>query len=218
MTEAPQVRQALRESIRDIEPDGFRSRLRSALSDRPVTPGVLTVRTALAIDGTVNVEAAAYRGAGVQLSYEGLALTRSIVDEDPWVNGDPEDGDVDVLAAGELVAKGFYHLAHTGVRDRAVEIVRRFGRNHSGADRPRESSLEFDVIGLAIETGADLAGPTVPPGLLEYADDLAADLESDPLPEHEEALAGVDEEIERIVTTADPMAADDRSQSSTLDR
>jgi hypothetical protein len=224
MEEAPRVREALRESLREVDPDPFRARLERTLEGRPLTPGVLTVRTASAIDPTAATDAAAHRAAGVQLTYEGLRLTRRLVETEPWPPAGEGDPDVDVVAAEVLVAKGLNQLAHTGVRGRVVEIIRRFGRIHSrpldgeGTDvsvDAGEPSLEADFVVLAIAAGADLAAQTVPPGLIEYARELAAEIDADPLPDGD-AIADVDENVERIVAAVEP-PADDRSRSSTLD-
>ncbi|GAB3691774.1 hypothetical protein GCM10028857_29580 [Salinarchaeum chitinilyticum] len=221
MEEAPRVREALRESLRSIDPDPFRARLERTLEGRPLTPGVLTVRTARAIDGAVSAETAAHRAAGVQLTYEGLRLTRRLVETEPWPPAGEGDPDVDVVAAEVLVAKGLNQLAHTGVRGRVVEIIRRFGRTHSrGAEESpagdaAEPTLEADFVVLAIAAGADLAVQTVPPGLIEYARELAADIDADPLPD-DDRIADVDGNVERIVAAVEP-SAEDRSRSSTMD-
>lgn len=228
MEEAPRVRAAIEDLLRDVEPEPFRERLLRTLERRHPTPGVLTVRTALAVDGAVAVETAADRAAGVQLTYEGLRLTRHLLEEEPWSStGEPtaqdarssdgalpaeDDPDVDLVAAEVLVAKGIDQLAHTGVRKRVVEVVQRFGRVNSPGGPPADPPLESDVVVLALAAGADLAAQTVPPGLVEYARDLASDLDDQP----DDALADVAEDVERIVAAAEP-SAEDRSRSSTMD-
>lgn len=215
MEEAPRVREALYESLRAVEPAPFRTRLERTLEGRPLTPGVLTVRTARAADATVAREAATERAVGVQLTYEGLRLTRRLVETEPWPPAGEGDPDVDVVAAEVLVAKGLNQLAHTGVRGRVVEIVRRFGRSHAREADAGEPSLEADFVVLAVEAGAELAAPTVPPGLVEYARELAAEIEADPLPSGG-PIEDVAADVERIVAAAEP-AAEDRSRSSTMD-
>lgn len=220
MDEITHVNEALQESLADIEPDSFRERLGDVLDAVSLTPGVLTVRTARAIDPGVEAEVAAMRGAGVQLSYEGLRLTRSLIRAEPWAeDGADTSHDIDLLAAEVLVARGFYHLSDTGVATDAVEIVRRFGRNQTHerrADGPEiDRSLEVDVIDLAVRAGADLATGTVPPVLDSYGADLARELEAEPLPEPEDALPGVEERIATLVTA--PGSDDPGSQSSTID-
>jgi len=215
MEEAPRVREALYESLHEVEPAPFCARLERTLEGRPLTPGVLTVRTATAVDPTVAPEAAAERAVGVQLTYEGLRLTRRLVETEPWPPAGEGDPDVDVVAAEVLVAKGLNQLAHTGVRGRVVEIVRRFGRTNAREADAGEPSLEADFVVLAVEAGADLVAPTVPPGLVEYARELAEEVEADPLPA-DGPIAGVAADVERIVAAAEP-AAEDRSRSSTMD-
>lgn len=215
MEEARRVREALVESLGEVEPDPFRARLERTLEGRPLTPGVLTIRTARAVDATVADDAAAHRAAGVQLTYEGLRLTRHLVETEPWPPAGEGDPDVDVVAAEVLVAKGLNQLAHTGVRGRVVEIIRRFGRTHSRDADAGEPSLEADFVVLAVAAGADLAAPTVPPGLVDYARELAAEIDADPLPDGD-ALADVAADVERIVAAAEP-AGEDRSRSSTMD-
>lgn len=244
MEEVPRVRAAIEELLRDVEPEPFRERLLRTVEGRPPTPGVLTIRTARAVDGTVAAETAADRAAGVQLTYEGLRLTRRLLDEEPWAaSGEAErdaasgadasaatartdaatrdvpttaddDPDVDLVAAEVLVAKGLNQLAHTGVRERVVEIVQRFGRVNSPGGPPADPPLESDFVVLAVAAGADLAAQSVPPGLVEYARDLARDLEAEQPPA--DALADVADDVERIVAAAEP-SAEDRSRSSTMD-
>jgi len=216
MEEGPRVRAALRESLHEVAPAPFRARLERTLEGRPLTPGVLTVRTALAVDGTVALEAAAERGAAVQLTYEGLRLTRRIVETEPWPPAGDGDPDVDVVAAEVLVAKGCNKLAHSGVRGRIVDVIRTFGRSLAREEEAtQEHSLEADFVVFAVAAGADLAAQTVPPGLVEYARELAAEIDADPLPGGE-AIADVGEDVQRIVAAAEP-AAEDRSRSSTMD-
>ena len=204
MNAPERVETELFEMVSDIEPVSFQRELRSVLADASLTPAVLTVYTAQAIDPSIDVAAAARRGAAVQLSYEGLRLTRRLAREEPWTtDSDNAEHHVDLLVSEVLVARGLYHLAPTGVAGRTVEIARRFGRNHTNEHlpdaTPTEPSLEVDVIILAIDAGADLAMESVPEPLLEYADTLARRLESDPLPAHETALAGVDEDIDSVL-------------------
>lgn len=204
MTESTAVREALTSTLADIEPPAFHERLTAVLADEPVTPGVLTVRTARVLDPDIETEVGAMRGAGVQLSYEGLRLTRAIIRErstpesisvDGIRNGDSPENQyyLDLLAAEVLVSRGFYHLATTGVAGQAVEIVRRFGRNQTheleSGIHP-EASLEVDVIKLAVNAGMDLAG-VESPALATVGDALATELEAEPLPSPE-ALSGIE--------------------------
>jgi len=213
MEEASRVNEKLYEVISDIEPDPFRAELEAVVAGASLTPGVLTVRTTAAIDETVDLDRAYRRGAGVQLSYEGLKLTRRLARDEPWEeHGDLTEHDLDFLSAETLVSRGFYHLAHTGVASHAVEIVRRFGRNMTAeqqGETPSEPSLEVDFVMLAIEAGTDLVLPEIPPEIADYAESFAREIESVPLPDPETALRGVDEEIERIVAAREVAPADD---------
>lgn len=203
MEDVPHVEAAMADIIDDVEPEPVRARVGEFVEGVSLTPSVLTVTSARAIDGTVDARTAARRGAGVQLSYEGLRKTRSLIREDPWAGADDPTGHhLDLLATEVLTSKGFSQIANTGVRAEAVEILRRFSRNRTREGRPDpgefESSLEVDVIRFAIQTGADLVTGTVPATLRTYADELARELATEPLPRPDEALQGVEEEITRL--------------------
>lgn len=229
MEEASRAQDAIQELLGDAEPAPFREHVLQTLADRSPVLGVLTIRTALAADGTVSVDTAADRAAGVQLTYEGLSLTQQLIDDEPWPPTEGEAPDVDLVAAEVLVAKGLTRLAHTGVRERVVEIVRRFGRlNASETDSDvatddastsptarADPSLDSDFVVLAVAAGADLAVQTVPPGLVEYARDLATEIEQDPLAA-DDGLPDLGDDVARILAAADS-AAEERSRSSTLD-
>lgn len=82
--------------------------------------------------------------AGVQLIYEGLRLTRTLAHDEPWLepetaaDGDAaSDGDLEILAADILVARGFYLLARTDAAGTAVRTVQSFGH-----DQTRRVALE----------------------------------------------------------------------------
>jgi len=105
-----------------------------------VTPGVLVLVTARAVDPTVDPDTVVDRAAGVQLIYEGLRLTRSVAHEEPWVTAATQesdiDADMDVLTADVLVARGFALLACTDAAAAAVEVA----RARSTATRRSESA------------------------------------------------------------------------------
>ena len=209
MTEEGAVSDALWDSLADIGPPTFRSHLEGVLEDQSLTPGVLTVKTARALDGSTDLEASAMRGAGVQLSYEGLRLTRAVVDErgalDTAVEEAQEEYYLDLLAAEVLVSRGFYHLATTGVSDQAVEIVRRFGRNQThelDGQSPTEASLEEDVIKLAVNAGADMSTTPVSSAVTSFGERLATELEREPLPDPDDALAGIEGRITTAATAS----------------
>ena len=147
---------AVRAAVADIEPPTLRSRVEAHLAGRSMGAGRL-VRHAAADAG--HDRPLDDRIAGVQLIYEGLVLMRSLARDPPWVDGVRNEGDLDVLIAEVLVAKGFSLLAATAAAPTAVETVRTLGRTetarrelHDGPDsRP---SLEADIYELGIMAGA----------------------------------------------------------------
>jgi hypothetical protein len=195
------VGDALAESLDGIEPAPFRERLDAVLDGTSLTPAVLVVKSARALDPGVDAETSALRGAGVQLSYEGLRLTRSLLREKEWEHAERTPYNLDLLASGTLVSRGFHELSETGVAMQAVDIVRRFGRDQTntlaGEDVP-DTSLESDVVKLAVNAGADLALQSVPPSVGAFAETLAAELEAEPLPDPN-TLGGIED---RFATAA----------------
>jgi hypothetical protein len=194
MEEVAAIRRAALDAVDDVEPGRLRERIEQRLTDGSMAPGVLTVLSARAVhehllDATDREpfpsEAVTERGAGVQLIYEGLGLTRSLVQEDPWgvdasENGHDEadiDADMAILVADILVARGFYLLARTEAADAAVDTVRAFGRDQTTrrvtGDASLDRNLEADVFELAVVTGTTAVGGSAPGKLREYAMDLA---------------------------------------------
>jgi hypothetical protein len=190
-------------SVDEVEPGSFRERLLGVASGTSRTPGVLAIKTAKALEPSVDLESSAARGAGVQLSYTGLELTRSILRRRRWEDSDTEEYYHDLLAAEILVSRGLYYLSGTGVRQQAVEIVQKFGRTQTeGGElgtRHADEPLEVDVIRLAVDAGADLVMQTTPPSLATYREELARELRGYPLPAPDEALVGVDERLATLV-------------------
>ncbi|MFA1610076.1 DUF7114 family protein [Halobellus rubicundus] len=188
MDDAVRVRDAAREAVEDIEPDQLREVLFDRLADAPMTPAVLALVSARAPESGTDTDAdgLAERAAGVQLIYEGLRLTRSLSHDEPWTGGieGDIDADLDILAADVLVSRGFYLLARTDAADRAVKVVRAFGRDQTlrrgdGADRDAlDRNLEADVFALAVVAGMTAVGETPSPALLEYAAELAGDCDA----------------------------------------
>lgn len=219
MDEIAHARAAFREGIGDITPEALRIRLEGVLESASLTPGALTVLTARTLDETVELEVATNRGAGVQMSYEGLRLSRALIRTDPWSAGDREDGDMNAVAAEVLVARGFEYLAHTGVALDVVEAVRRFGRDQTALEAPNgdpgvEDRLEADFVRIGVEAGADVALESVPEPISELAAELGTELGSDPLSDPERALVGVDERVAAAVASPDTPAAGEFSRSS----
>jgi len=198
MDNAVRARRAACDAVADIEPERLREVLRARLADASMTPSVLTLLSAHTLDSTVDPDPLAERAAGVQLIYEGLRLTRILAHDEPWADGETDAArraDLDILAADVLVSRGFYLLARTETAERAVEVVRAFGRDQThrhGADADADRAaldrnLEADVFALAVAAGTTAVG--VDPGdeLLDYATGLAREFEGD-LPSPEAAL------------------------------
>ncbi len=200
MDEAAATRRAAHDAIADVEPAGLRERIARQLDDGSMVPGIVTILTARETgtgpDGALTAgnslsEPIACRAAGVQLIYDGLRLTRTLAQEEPWTETDQStaanvatedattEADLAILVADVLVARGFYLLARTEAADRAVETVRSFGRDQTlrveTGEAILDSNLERDVLELAIVGGATLDG-TVTPGLREFAADLGEEL------------------------------------------
>ena len=91
MEEAAAVRGAALDAVGDVEPDRLRERIRERLEDGSMAPGVLTLLSGRAVAADAPDDAPAFstdgiaeRGAGVQLIYEGLRLTRTLSQDPPW--------------------------------------------------------------------------------------------------------------------------------------
>lgn len=217
MEDAVRARNAAREALSDIEPVRLREVLDDRIADASMTPGVLTLLSARALAPKVDLDSLHVRAAGVQLIYEGLRLTRSLAHEEPWAavpdSGGDIDADLDVLAADVLVARGFYLLARTEAGDRAVEVVRSFGRDQTERDREEadtaalDRNLEADVFELAVLAGTTAIGEEPTEELLSYACELAREYDGD-MPPARQALSE---------TTSDHIATltDDRVPSTT---
>ncbi|MFC7167434.1 DUF7114 family protein [Halospeciosus flavus] len=136
MEEAEQARVAARDAVADVTPSALHETIDERLVASSMVPGALTVHAADAVPGDVDDDAVVRRAAGVQLIYEGLTLTRTLVGEEPWADVDLDavgdlDADLDVLAADVFVARGFRLLARTEAATGAVEVVREFGREQT---------------------------------------------------------------------------------------
>ncbi|MFC6837533.1 DUF7114 family protein [Halomarina ordinaria] len=172
MEEADAVRRAARASVDDIDPTALRDALWAVIDGGSTLPGALALLTASACDADVG-EGLVERAAGVQLIYDGLRLTRRLAVEEPWATGERATGDMEILAADVLVARGFYLLARTEAAVAAVEVVRAFGRDRTRGDPPE--TLEADVLDLAVVVGATAGGIDPTPELRAVAADVAAD-------------------------------------------
>lgn len=194
MQEAAAVRRAALDAIEDVGPDALEESLRSRLGDASMVPGVLTIYTVRALtDGASGVavttdgrllDAVAKRAAGVQLIYEGLALTRELAHTEPWVDGKKDEGDLAILAADVLVGRGFHLLAQTEAADAAVATVRAFGRDQTvraeTGDAALDKTLEADILELGAVAGASMTDHSPTPQLREYAAGLVDEAEFPP--------------------------------------
>jgi len=181
MEEVAAVRRAALAAVDDVEPDRLHERIDARLDDASLAPGVLTLVSADATsDPPIDLaDGVADRAAGVQLIYEGLSLTRQLAHDDPWVNGDRDTADLDILIADILVSRGFYLLARTEAADAAVSVVRSFGHDQTVRrttdDESLDTALETDILELAVVAGVTAAGIRPTPTLREYATELAVD-------------------------------------------
>jgi hypothetical protein len=205
MEEAAAVRRATTEAVGDVVPEALRSDIESRLADGSMTPGALTLLAATAApDGPAEfgaLDGLVERAAGVQLIYEGLRLTRDLVRDDPWAAGDGDRGDMCVLAADVLVARGFYLLARTEAATRAVAVVRAFGRDQTTRreedDPSHDRNLERDVLDLALVAGTAAASGVASPDRDWLVDRL---LPADGFQPAETALDGVEADLTRLAT------------------
>ncbi|MDZ7849757.1 MAG: hypothetical protein U5K70_02720 [Halodesulfurarchaeum sp.] len=206
MDEVAQARTAVREAIRGITPDRLRQSMNAHLLRASMIPGVLALLSASVVSGDTEERKVMNRAAGVQLIYDGLRLTRSLVRAEPWdgAEGTIED-DLDVLAADVLVARGFHLLSHTEAADKAVETVREFGTEQTelrtGGTTAR--SLEANVFELAVIAGATATGKETPLSLRQYVVGLARSHGEPPLPSAPEGLPdGIVEAMARVGSPA----------------
>lgn len=181
MDNAVRARNAAREVVADIEPKHLREVLYNRLANASMAPGVLVFVSARASAPEVPLDTLSERSAGVQLIYEGLRLTRSVAQAEPWTETttDEIDADIDILAADVLVSRGFYVLARTEASAAAVETVQDFGRDQTLRGRPDadtatlDGNLEADILALAVRAGLTAVGTDPSAAVLSYAADIA---------------------------------------------
>lgn len=212
MDEAGATRRAALGAVRDVEPAGLRERIEDVLERGSMVPGVLTIRFARAVtknavevDGEIP-DPLSERAAGVQLIYDGLRLTRHLAHDLPWERGDAESGDLDILVADVLVARGFYLLATTEAAETAVETVRAFGRDQTVRRETDDSSLdrnlETDALELAAVAGASFGEQSIPPAVCKFTAELAGQLDGEnAFPSPAQFLATAEVEQLRALTT-----------------
>jgi hypothetical protein len=177
MDDSAEVRDSAREALGDVDPPRLRRELLDHIDDAWLVPGTLTVLVARKAGANGVSAGLSSRAVGVQLIYEGLSLTRGLVHDEPWSDGDEEQADLEVLVADVLVARGAYLLARTEAADHAVELIRAFGRDQSGRPTGEPGhALEEDVFELAAVAGSTYVGDDPDAPLVEWADDLADSL------------------------------------------
>lgn len=184
MEPGPAVRGAVCQLSRDVEPVRLGTALEARLETASMVPGAVTMITAERLGGTDAGETAIDRAIGVQLCYEGMRLTRSLIrEEERFKAADPTGDYLDLVAAEVLVSRGFVELADTPVADDAIEIVHRFSRHQSESQGDdRDAALEHDVISLAVAAGATVVLNAVPADVDAQGQRLADKVARDPLP------------------------------------
>jgi len=128
MEEVAAVRRAALDAVGDVEPDPLHDRIRDRLDDGSMAPGVLTLVSASAVprgddEPDRSPDAVAERGAGVQLIYEGLRLTRTLSQAPPWEGGDgpsPTDSADELTDGGDVTLPGGSETAVPGPADGEV--------------------------------------------------------------------------------------------------
>ena len=224
MQPAVRARAGARDAVADVTPTRLREVILDVLEAGAMTPGALTLLSARAVDAPSDAPETPVesRAAGVQLIYEGLALTRSLAHEEPWAAGDGHlDSDLAILAADVMVSRGFFLLARTGAAGKAVDTVQSFGRDQTRqrtADEGDAFALEADVFELAVVAGTAATSVEAPVALREFAVDLAHSLNGAPTPEVPASLPdSVGEAIASLSTPRETVAADEPARSWATD-
>ncbi len=210
------VRRAARDALADIEPPTLASELQGMVHDASMVPGVVTVRTAQRVAGHEDRALAFSRGVGVQLSYEGLRLTRQLIrEEDQYDESGVTDSYLSLVGAEVLVSRGFEELAETPVADQAIDIVQRFARNQTIDYRDGHyagtagRSLEREAISLAVAAGATTILDHVPAFLIEFGESLAVELDREPFPPANEVDLRIRSGLDAAVAADDAVAVND---------
>lgn len=180
------VRRSALEVVAEIQPRHLARELEELLASASMLPGTLALLTArtLGADESVGRD----RAVGVQLSYEGLRLTRQLIrEEDRYTDENPTASYLSLVAGEVMVARGFSELAETAVAADAIGIVQRFSRNQTvdyrpGIEESGGSSLEHDVIRLAVDAGATIGREIVPPPLANCGSRLGREFDRERLP------------------------------------
>ena len=215
MATADRIRRVSSDTLGEIEPPRLAEDLQSLLDDASVLPGVVTVQTATVLGGERAAERAMDRAVGVQLSYEGLRLTRRLIrEEHRYLADDPTDSYLALVGAEVLVSRGFIELVETAVAGKAIRTVQRFSRQQT-AEYDTDSaplddrSLEFDVIELAVDAGADVVYDSIPLAVSQAGTRLATEFEEVPLPPAEGVSSRIRAAFSDVATGPDTMPVND---------
>lgn len=214
MDAARAVRRSALDVLGEIEPQDLAKELQDVIADASMIPGAITVLTAEAVGGPGAAKQAKARAVGVQLSYEGLRLTRELIrEEDRYAVEDPTESYLSLVAGEVMVARGFSELAETAVAEQAIDIVQRFSRNqtfdYDGNGMRHGHSLERDVIGLAVHAGATVVLDGVPPAVSAHAEQLADDLDHEPLPPTSDVAERIMHGVHSAAAGEDPIPMND---------
>lgn len=215
MAAAGRVQRASLQTIGNIEPAAMATELQDLVREGSMVPGVVTVLTAESIGGEAAAEAAMDRAVGIQLSYDGLRLTRELIrGEERYRTDSAAEGYLPLVGAEVLVSRGFSNLVHTDVAGQAIDIVQRFSRKQTlEYDAPEaaasERTLEHDVIVLGVEAGATVVHDRVPDPIRNFGAELAESLDAEPLPPAAEVTPRIRRELGRGVAASDTVTAND---------
>jgi len=215
MEAATRVRSAARDTIADTAPTHLGEVIDERLASTSMIPGVLVILSARVFDDSSPSASVTERAVGVQLIYEGLRLSRTLIREPPW-DGEEQaiPADMDVLAADVLVSRGFLLLAGTSASTQAGEVVRAFGRSETRRRCTPEkpvSTVEADVFELAVVAGTGLEKDEVSLALRQYVGGLADSRAGEPLEPAAESLPVTLESVMRRVSGGP--RAEDSSQA-----
>ena len=210
------VRRAALSALADIEPDSLGTELQDIVRDASMVPGVITVRTAQRVTGNDDHASAVSRGVGVQLSYEGLRLTRQLIrEEEQYAQSGATDSYLSLVGAEVLVSRGFEELAETPVAEQAIQVVQRFARNQTIDYRDgmyagtAGQSLERDAVALAVAAGATTILDHVPAYLNDFGESLAVELDREPFPPVNEVDLRIRSGLDAAVAADDAVAVND---------
>lgn len=216
MDPAGRVRRAALEMLAAIEPDELAEELQDIVKAASMVPGVVTIRTAERLGGHPAGGSAIDRAVGVQLSYEGLRLTRELIrDEERYAVEEPTDSYLALVAGEVLVSRGFGELAETPVAGGAIDIVQRFSHNQTLDYREDATpgtagrSLEYDVVELSVAAGATAVLDHVPPFLDEFGGTLATELDQEPMPSVADVDPRIRSGLDAAVTAGDAVVVND---------